>query len=652
MSKRMLSVLAAICLALTLTTAWAAAEEVSEEVRMDQEAVSGELEEDGGSILDEGTIDFTDLLPSGDELLLRDLGVGDGIMPIGEIGSTPAYNTLNREQRALYSGIRAWIGNVNRRETDQLMEYSHTFRSRSEYENVLEPTSDERSPLISVCSCICNDVPGDFYWWGRGISYMAIPNQDGSYTLKIRFRVADEYRLGSDEFTLSGAQMQRAHRSVENARKLWTTANNSGWNDYQKMDYYRQQICDLTSYNYDAAAGNWGNSNDPWAMVWVFDGDPSTNVVCEGYSKAFQLLCDNTLWNDSSIHCFTVTGDMNGGGHMWNVVQIQGRNYLVDITNCDSGMVGYPNSLFLVGGQGSARGGYIVSTPYKNISYVYDHDYWDDSILTLSSSDYVYTPSLGGRVSITGTATVGSTLTADISRLVAEGASVSAGLSYVWKVGGVDAGTSDRYVVKASDVGKQITVTVTSSQYAGSVTSASVTAQAAAQTAPSQPELDLNTSGSTSYIVVKRSVSGVEYAVADVTDGSAPDTSKLNWLYQGTGGDLILNRTTVQPGGKYRVFARKAGGNGLLPSDPVSRDITIPEKDDGKLHGKITVSANYAPEGEELIMHIVPDTGYRLGSVKVSGKDGQQVQVTGNGERYTFRMPAFDVFVEVDFIKI
>ena len=27
---------------------------------------------------------------------------------------------------------------------------------------------------------------------------------------------------------------------------------------------------------------------------------------------------------------------MNGGRHMWNIVQMDGQNYLVDITNCDN----------------------------------------------------------------------------------------------------------------------------------------------------------------------------------------------------------------------------------------------------------------------------------------------------------------------------
>ena len=59
--------------------------------------------------------------------------------------------------------------------------------------------------------------------------------------------------------------------------------------------------------------------------------------VCEGYAKAFQLLCDLTTFNNN-IACYTVSGVMTGatgaGNHMWNVVHMDDENsYLVDVTN-------------------------------------------------------------------------------------------------------------------------------------------------------------------------------------------------------------------------------------------------------------------------------------------------------------------------------
>lgn len=50
-------------------------------------------------------------------------------------------------------------------------------------------------------------------------------------------------------------------------------------------------------------------------------------VVCEGYAKAFKVLCDRL-----EIPCVLVSGDA-GGAHMWNYVQMEdGKWYLVDVT--------------------------------------------------------------------------------------------------------------------------------------------------------------------------------------------------------------------------------------------------------------------------------------------------------------------------------
>lgn len=103
------------------------------------------------------------------------------------------------------------------------------------------------------------------------------------------------------------------------------------------------------------------------AVNLCFDGDDSTNVVCEGYSKAFQYLCDL-----SDITCYTVTGMMNGGTgegpHMWNIVANNGKYYMADITNSDEGTVGEDGGLFLdTPISGSISRGYIYATDSANI---------------------------------------------------------------------------------------------------------------------------------------------------------------------------------------------------------------------------------------------------------------------------------------------
>ena len=137
-------------------------------------------------------------------------------------------------------------------------------------------------------------------------------------------------------------------------------------------------------------------------LIWVFDGDSSTNVVCEGYAKAFQYLCDLTTFTND-IKCYTVTGRIAGGtgeniggGHMWDIVTIEdGKNYLVDVTNCDTGMVGADDHLFLAClTKGDLSGAYTFwSDSNEIVIYTYYEDtvsMYGEAILTLSPADYAY----------------------------------------------------------------------------------------------------------------------------------------------------------------------------------------------------------------------------------------------------------------------
>ena len=58
--------------------------------------------------------------------------------------------------------------------------------------------------------------------------------------------------------------------------------------------------------------------------------DTNNLVVCDGYAKAFSLLC-----NMEGIDCIRVTGKLSSEGHAWNKVKIDGIWYVVDITNTE-----------------------------------------------------------------------------------------------------------------------------------------------------------------------------------------------------------------------------------------------------------------------------------------------------------------------------
>lgn len=168
-------------------------------------------------------------------------------------------------------------------------------------------------------------------------------------------------------------------------------AANQDKGTYSKLVAYREYITNAVDYNSDAANTANYPYGDPWQLIYVFDENPDTNVVCEGYSKAFKYLCDLT-WtgSDPEVACYLPTGTMDGDAHMWNIVSIGGVNYLTDITNCDSGTIGAPDQLFLCGAEGSVDASYAAATTGGAVTYVYDKETLAlyDKELVLSATKY------------------------------------------------------------------------------------------------------------------------------------------------------------------------------------------------------------------------------------------------------------------------
>ena len=222
------------------------------------------------------------------------------------------------------------------------------------------------------------DYPYELYWfdktgsggWYTGISNVSVENEQINIedaTLTIKFAVAQEYAV--DTYTVDTSYGQTVHNAVNCAKSI--VAAHAGEDNLKKLTSYKDEICDLVEYNFAAAESSSTPYGNPWQLVWVFDGDPSTKVVCEGYSKAFQYLCDLSSFSNG-VRAISVSGDMDGGPHMWNIVKMNGQNLLVDVTNTDGdGVSGYPDALFL---DYASDGTYDTGYYYYGIHYVYDDE--------------------------------------------------------------------------------------------------------------------------------------------------------------------------------------------------------------------------------------------------------------------------------------
>lgn len=155
--------------------------------------------------------------------------------------------------------------------------------------------------------------------------------------IRLKFAVAKDY---GSTYKVSAAAYKRAANVTANAKAI--VAANANVSDYNKLMNYAKVICDAVTYDEAAATRTRKNYTDPWQCLAVFDGDTSTNVVCEGYSKAFSYLCSLTKFNSPLIKANLMTGanwvvgSSERNLHMWNLVTMpDGKNYIVDLTNSD-----------------------------------------------------------------------------------------------------------------------------------------------------------------------------------------------------------------------------------------------------------------------------------------------------------------------------
>ncbi len=270
----------------------------------------------------------------------------------------------------------------------------------------IEKAVDEVMDMDMLLNQLLVHHPYELYWFDKSFSEGAIRFEysygtDGQQTVMVGdfvimmavsqdYAVADaatqQYYLYSPDTTKTGAAKTAAAKAAE------VVAANQDKGTYSKLVAYREYITNAVDYNFDAANTANYPYGDPWQLIYVFDENPDTNVVCEGYSKAFKYLCDLT-WtgSDPEVACYLPTGTMDGGDHMWNIVSIGGVNYLTDITNCDSGTIGAPDQLFLCGVRGGVDSGYIADlTGNTTTVYFYDNETLAlyDKELVLSATKY------------------------------------------------------------------------------------------------------------------------------------------------------------------------------------------------------------------------------------------------------------------------
>lgn len=484
-----------------------------------------------------------------------------------------------------------------------------------------------------IIDCLLVDNPYELYWYdkttGTRASYVAnSTGQQVSITeIRFTFFVAAAYQGGSDS-TVSVAQATAAGNAARTAQSIATQY--AALSPYEQMNAFKTEICNLTDYNY--SAGSATDYGDPWQIIYVFDDNPSTTVVCEGYAKAFQYLCDL-----NGLTCYTVTGIMGGGtgagAHMWNIVTLDGNNYLVDVTNSDAGTVGQDGGLFLAGTSGDVNAGYTFQAGGSSVSYQYDAEQitlYGNNILTLASSDYTpsqVVPTVTASASVQNV-TYGYTSAPQLSVALQNADGTSA--SYQWYQvdaqgsatpvanataasytlpTGLNAGTYTYYcAVNAGGqpaVSNRVTVTVARAGVTPAISGTTVKEYDGTTGGPSGIGIDL--SGVISGDTVSASAQSYAYNSADVSAANQITASGITL----TGADA----------GNYQLDATTASASGSI----TRRSVTVtPNAGQSKMEGQAdpaltyTVTSGTVVSGETLQGQLSREAGETIGTYAIT----------------------------------
>ncbi|MDE7292917.1 MAG: hypothetical protein K2N72_00680, partial [Oscillospiraceae bacterium] len=322
----------------------------------------------------EASFDASVILPDSEELeanYIEGLFYGNnGIALYGNYGSG-----LSGDALSIYNELKAGVAKiVSGQTTSTVIPVTIT-----DYDNA-------GNNYQMAFNALLVDLPEQLYWFDKTAG--ARLDGDSKNGVTVSFTVSDKYLGSGGGYTVDPGKITTAQTAVNSARAI--AAKYDGKSDYEKIVGYCTEICALTEYNRAVLNGT-DNDDDAYQMVYVFDGDESTKVVCEGYSKAFQYLCDM-----GDVECYTVTGTMEGGTgagpHMWNIVKLNGKSYLVDVTNCDGDSVGAPDKLLLKGATtAGASGCYFEFDALNYVRYTYDRQtlsMYSEALLTVSAEDY------------------------------------------------------------------------------------------------------------------------------------------------------------------------------------------------------------------------------------------------------------------------
>ncbi len=314
---------------------------------------------EGAEIVDDpaGSADTSEAAGTWNEEALHKVGLAvdsSGAVPITSGGVSAilekaVYGTcygdqLEGESRKIYEALKkAW--KTDRGTEDVTYTLSDPIRA-----TVSSQTNVKRDPnyiaaadqlgrsVSAAVDALLYDYPEVFWAYGVVWGWDIVPSYDVPNTVEIH-----EVTIGCDWEYYKNAMddVARFDSAVDTACQEISAGLAAGSSQEVVVKAIHDYICGKVTYD------QWFIS--PYAHTAAgFFLYPESKIVCEGYAKAFKILCDRF-----GIECALVAGDA-GGAHMWNNVKMEdGVWYLVDVTFDDQDDVGMVMDTYFLAGSGT-----------------------------------------------------------------------------------------------------------------------------------------------------------------------------------------------------------------------------------------------------------------------------------------------------------
>ena len=218
------------------------------------------------------------------------------VLAYDAVSSTRYRDSLDGLQQQVYDQMKLALSNPQR-------PTSQTYETSPELDQ-------EQMTYIANCVWIDNPV---FAQTQTGAIEYAVNGNMLTMTLKQSVEDYEEH-------------MQRASEALDRAKEIAAKVDSS-WSDYDKVKYLHDYISQNCFYSVETKDTN----NEAYGVFVLGES------MCEGYTDAFMMLC-NLVGVDSTATWFD--GYINDGedpvnGHVWNVVQMDGEYYHIDVTTND-----------------------------------------------------------------------------------------------------------------------------------------------------------------------------------------------------------------------------------------------------------------------------------------------------------------------------